>query len=71
MHCQCEVDVHNSVAYFHWTHIIECYVVRYGSKNGYQKDVLKEIRLLALNMIAILGSIVNIVGGGGGYMTIQ
>ena len=59
MHCQFKVDVPNSVAYINWTRVFECYVVRYGSKNGYQKDMcLKVIRLCAQNMIAILGSTV-------------
>ena len=44
--------------YFEW------YVVGCGSKNGYQKDVcLKEIGLRAQNMITILGSIVDVIGG--------
>ena len=28
----------NTVAYLNRTTIFECYVVKYGSKNGYQKD---------------------------------
>ena len=44
-------------------------MVRCGSKNGHQKDMcLKEIGLRAQNMLTILGSIVNIIGGT--YMTI-
>ena len=44
--------------------MIEWYVVRCGSKNGHQKDTrLKEIGLYAQNMLAILGSIVNMTGG--------
>ena len=30
----------------------------------------KEIGLLAHSMITIIGSVVNIIGGGGGYMNI-
>ena len=66
--------------------IFECYVVRCGFKNGYHKDnmkvyvFLKEIRLCAQNIIAILGPRGNIslfflffvlfLGEGGNFMTI-
>ena len=59
-----KVDVSISVPSLDWTPIFEWYVVRCGSKNIYQKDTcLKEIRLLAQNIITILGSIANIIGG--------
>ena len=49
--------------------IFEWYVVRYGSKNGQQKDMfLKEIGLCAQVLLTILGSIVNTIRGA--YMTI-
>lgn len=52
MHCQCKVDVPDSVAYLNWTHNLECYVVRFGSKKGYQKDMgVKEFRQCAQNMV--------------------
>ena len=36
-----------------------------GSKSGYQKDMYsKEDGLCAQNMITILGSIINLMGGG-------
>ena len=42
-------------------------MVKCGSKNRHQKDMcLKEIGLTAQNMFTILGSIVNIIGPGGG-----
>ena len=45
-------------------------LVWWGLKNGYQRDIyLKEIGLRAQNMIIILDSTINIIGGGGGtYM---
>ena len=48
------------------------YVVRCGSKNGYQKDTcLQGIGLRVQNVRTIPGSIVNIMGDlpGGRYMT--
>ena len=58
----CEVDVPKLALtlighlYFEW------YVVRCGSKNGYEKDMcLKETRLRIQNMIITLGSIANIL----------
>ena len=46
-------------------------MVRSSSRNGYEKDVwLKKIELRAQIMIIIPGSIVNIIGGGGTFMTI-
>lgn len=39
-------------------------MVRRGSKNGYQKTLVKEIGLFAQNMTTILGSMVNIIGRG-------
>ena len=42
-------------------------MVKCGSKNGYKKDKSsREIGLCALNMITILGSVVNIIGFWGG-----
>jgi hypothetical protein len=54
----------NSVTYLNGTPIFEWWVVRCRSKNKYQKDMcLKEARLCAQILLAILGSIVNIIGG--------
>ena len=54
----------NSVSYINRTSIFEWYVVRYASRNGRHKDVcLNEIGLCAHNMLTILGSIINIIGG--------
>ena len=40
-----------------------------GSKNGHQKDMfLEAIGLRVENLLTILGSIVNIMGGGGGLI---
>ena len=47
-------------------------MVRCGSKNGHQKKIiwLKEIDLLAQNMLTVLGSIVDMFGSGvGDYIT--
>ena len=54
-----KVDIPDSNTTIIWTRIFEWYVVRCGSKNGYQKGImcLKEIGLRAQNMIIILGSI--------------
>ena len=66
-----KVDMPNLVAELNQTPISEWYVVRCGSKSGYQKDMcLKGIRLRSQNMITILGPIVNVLGGGGTYRTI-
>jgi hypothetical protein len=53
-----------------WTPIIiEWYIVRCGSKNGYQKHMcLKVIGLFDQNILTILGSIV-VYMIGGTYMT--
>ena len=49
-----------------WTLIFEWYVVRGGSKNGPQKDMyLNKIGQHVQNMLTILDSIVNNIGGGG------
>ena len=42
-------------------------MVRCGCKNGHRKDIiLEEIRLCVQNiLLTIIGSIVNIIGGGG------
>ena len=70
-----KADVPNLVTYLYQTPIFEWYVVRCGSKNRYQNDLcLKEIGLHAQNMVTILGSTVNIIGGWGGgevYITFQ
>ena len=48
-----------------WTHIFEWYVLRFGFKNGYAKDMcLKEFDLHAQNMFTILGSTSNMRGEG-------
>ena len=45
----------NSVTKLYVAPIFECYVIKCGSKNGYQKDTcLKVIGLCAQNIIAIL-----------------
>jgi hypothetical protein len=52
------------VTYLIQTPIFEWYMARCGSTNGYKKDkCLKESRLRAQDMITMLGSIVNIIGG--------
>ena len=59
-----KVDMPNSVTYCNETPIIKWYVVKCGSKNGYQKDMsLKDIELYAQNLLIILGSIFNIIEG--------
>jgi hypothetical protein len=46
-----------------WTPISE-WLIRCGCKNGHQKDMcLKEIGLQDQNMLTILGSIANMIGG--------
>ena len=66
-----EIDVPHSDTSLRRTPIFECLVVRCGSKNGYLKGImrLKEIKLHVENMITILGSIVNVIGGT--YMSIE
>ena len=61
----CNVDVpHSNIAVI-WTPICEWYVVRCRSKNEHQNDMcLEEIELRSQNMLIILESIVNIIGGG-------
>jgi hypothetical protein len=52
------------VTYLNQTPIFEWYVIRWGSKNAYWKDMCsKKIGLCGQNMITILGSIVNMIGG--------
>ena len=64
-----KIDLPNLVTYLNQTPIFEWCVARIGSKNGYPKDMsLEEIRLHAENMMTILGSTINIIGGT--YMTI-
>ena len=57
----------NLVPYLNWTPLFESYVIWCGSKNGFQKYAcLKKIGLYAQNVIITnLGSIVNIIWGGG------
>ena len=58
----------NSSTEIIWIPVFKYYVVICGSKNRHQKDLhAKEIRLHAQNMITILGSMVNMIGGA--YMT--
>ena len=60
-----KVDACKSNIEIIWTLIFEWYVVRSGSKNGHQNGLmcLKEIGLRTRNMLIILGSIVNMIGG--------
>ena len=54
----------NLVAYLNWKPILEWYVVWCGSKDANQiEKCLREIKLHAQDMIIILESIVNIIGG--------
>lgn len=44
--------------------LIRWYVVRFGYKNGHQKDMcVKEIGFRVYNMSTIVGSVVNMIGG--------
>ena len=57
----------NSVSDLNQTPIFEWYVVKIGSKNGYQNEAcFRETRWHVENMITSLGSIVNRIGEGGG-----
>ena len=59
-----KVSMPNSVTYLNGTPIFEWWVVRCEYKNNYQKHMcLKEVGLCAQILLAILGSIVNIIGG--------
>lgn len=59
-----KVDMPNSVNDLYGTRISQWYVVRRGSKNGYQKDMrLEKVGPHAQNMITIPDSIINITGG--------
>ena len=59
-----QVDDPYLVAFLTKTPIFEWYVVRCGSKNGYQKHMcFKEIGLCAHDLITILSSIVSLNGG--------
>ena len=65
-----KIDMLDSVTYLNRTPIFEWYMVRFGSKDGHQKDIcLKEIGLRAQTIITVLGSVVNLLGGT--YMTIE
>jgi len=58
---------------YDWTTIFGCCVVRYGCKNRYQKDMcLEKLGVHAQLVLAILDSIIKIMGGVGkvGYMNI-
>ena len=65
MNLPLKVDIPNSVTCLTRTPIFRWYVVRCGPKNVYQKIImcLKELGLQAQNMVTILSSIVNIIGG--------
>ena len=68
-----KVDVPDLVTSLNQTSILEWYVARCDSKDGYQKDIMqfKEIGLSGQDMITILGLTVHIIEGGGRtYMTI-
>ena len=55
----------NWVIYLNPTPIFEWWAVKCRTKNGHHKNLcLKESRLRAQNLSTILGSIVNIIGGG-------
>ena len=59
----------NSVATLDQTPIIEWYMIWYGSKNIYQKDMrLKRLDYVLKDMITILGSIFSIIWRGGGHL---
>jgi hypothetical protein len=59
--------VPNLVTHRNLTPIFEWYVVQCDPKTKYQNDIcIKVTRLRAQNMLTILGSIVNIIWGGGG-----
>jgi hypothetical protein len=60
-----EVDAPESNTAIIWTPIFKWYVVWCGSKNGHQKGMmcLDEIGLCAQKTLAVLGSIVNMIGG--------
>ena len=56
----------NLATYLDGTPACKFYVVWYGSKNAYQKDMcFEEIEVHAQNRIIILSSIVNVIDGGG------
>ena len=66
-----KVDVPNLVTYLYQTPIFEWCLVRCRSQYWHMKDAcLKEIGLRAHVILIILGSIVNIIGARGTYMTI-
>ena len=57
-----EVDVPKSVTYLNRPPRFEWYVVRYGSKNKYQKNIcLKRIILFVHKLITTLGSMINTI----------
>ena len=69
---ECKVDMAISVTYLSRTPIFEWYVFRCGSKNVYKinriflvlkKHLFKKIGLHAQNIIIILGTVVNHIGG--------
>jgi hypothetical protein len=56
-----------SVTFLIGTHIFQWYTVWCGSKNQKAHPCLQGIKLCAQNMITIIGSIINIIKGGGSY----
>ena len=67
------VDWPNLVTYLNRPPKFKWHLVWCSPKSRCPKGImgLKEILLRAQNMITILSSIANIIGGRGGYMTIQ
>ena len=61
----CKESMPNLVTYLNLSPIFEWWAVRPRTKNGHHKDLCsEESRLRAQNLSTILGSIVNIIGGG-------
>lgn len=55
----------NADTYLNQPPIFEWYVVTCGCKNGHQIDICsEEIGLRAQHLVTVLGSVVNIIGGG-------
>ena len=62
-----KVDMPNSIIYLNYTPIFGWYVVSFSSNKNFQKDTcLKEIGLRAQETITILGSLIIVIGVGGG-----
>ena len=65
-----KVDTHKSNIAIIRIPIVEWYVVRCKSKIWHQKDMCsKEIGLCAQNMLTIVAPVMNMICGGGAYMT--